>query len=258
MDGRYELALELAEKAGAFLMDSRDNPEVAQIFAYDVKLKQDRESEEIIISGIERDFPEDGYISEERVAKKSRSGYLWVIDPLDGTVNYSRGIPHCCVSIACRDGVENEFGVVYDFFRRETFTGKKGRGAFLNGKSIKTSATVGLKDAVICFGLMKGEKEIESGIAVLKSIALKVKKIRTMGSAALDLCYVAAGRIDLFLEVGLQPWDTAAGKIIIEEAGGRYAEMDRLGMTLSCADNGKIDTEDLCGNPERRETLKKL
>ncbi|MBN1445207.1 MAG: inositol monophosphatase [Candidatus Omnitrophica bacterium] len=248
MDRRFELALKLSEKAGAFLRGSRDNPEVAQTFAYDVKLKQDRESEEIVISGIEREFPEDGYISEERGGKDSRSGYVWVIDPLDGTVNYSRGIPHCCVSIACRDGVKNEFGVVYDFFRREMFTGRKGGGAFLNGNKIKTSETSGLKDAVICFGLMKGEEEIESGMAVLKSVALRVKKIRTMGSAALDLCYVAAGRIDLFMEVGLQPWDTAAGKIITEEAEGRYIEMDKFGMTLSCADNGKIDAEDLCGN----------
>jgi len=105
-----------------------------------------------------------------------------------------------------------------------------------------------LKDAVICFGLMKGKEEIESGIEVLKSVALKVKKIRTMGSAALDLCYVAAGRIDLFMEVGLQPWDTAAGKIIIQEAGGRYREIERFGMNISCADNGLIDSEDECAN----------
>jgi myo-inositol-1(or 4)-monophosphatase len=95
---------------------------------------------------------------------------------------------------------------------------------------------------------MKGKEEIESGIEVLKSVALKVKKIRTMGSAALDLCYVAAGRIDLFMEVGLQPWDTAAGKIIIQEAGGRYREIERFGMTISCADNGLIDSEDECAN----------
>ena len=248
MDRRFELALELAEKAGAFLRDSKDAPEVAQTFAYDVKLKQDRESEEIIINGIEREFPDDGYISEERESKDSHSGYVWIIDPLDGTVNYSRGIPHCCVSIACTGGGRDEFGVVYDFFRREMFTGKKGGGAFLNGDKIKTSTTQRIKDAVICFGLMKGEEEIESGMDVLKSVAFKVKKIRTMGSAALDLCYVAAGRIDLFMEVGLQPWDTAAGKIITEEAGGRYREIERFGMTLICADNGLIDAEDACVN----------
>jgi len=245
MDKRFEEAVKLAEKAGRFLRESRDRIEVSVKTSYDVKLKQDVASEEIIIGGIERGFSGDGYISEERGTKESRSGYVWVIDPLDGTVNYSRGIPHCCVSIACA-GEKDSFGVVYDFFREEMFTGRRGKGSFLNGRKIRASSTKNLEEAIISFGLMKGTEEIRSGLAVLESVDLKVHKIRTMGSAALDLCYVGAGRIDLFMEVGLKRWDTEAGRIIIEEAGGRYGEIDRFGMTLACADNGHIDTEDLC------------
>lgn len=247
MDERFEAGLKMAEKAGLFLKESRNKVEVFKTTVYDVKLKQDTASEEIIIGGIEKQFPLDGYVSEERGNKDSSSGYVWTVDPLDGTVNYSRGIPHCCVSIACRNDSE-AFGIVYDFFRGETFTGRKGKGAFLNGQKIRVSSVTGLKNAIICFGLMKGKEEIRSGLSVLSEVALKVKKIRSMGSAALDLCYVAAGRIDLFLEVGLCPWDTAAGKIIIVEAGGRYLEYAAGKQTLSYASNGNLEAEDLCRN----------
>ena len=247
MDERFEAGLKLAAKAGKFLLGNRNSPEVFRTTDYDVKLKQDTASEEIIIGGIEKMFPGDGYVSEERGSRESCSRYVWTIDPLDGTVNYSRGIPHCCVSIACRNE-DDAFGIVYDFFREETFTGRKGKGAYLNGKRINTSLVTELKNAIMCFGLMKGREEIGSGLLILSEIVPKVKKIRTTGSAALDLCYVAAGRIDLFVEAGLYPWDIEAGKIIIAEAGGKYFESVRGNQVLSCASNGKLKAEELCRN----------
>jgi len=245
MDKRFETGILLAEKAGSLLGKERENPGMIENLDYDVKLSQDRDSEKIILSGIEELFPDDGFLSEERGGKKGLSGYTWTVDPLDGTFNYSRGIPHCCVSIACRKDSE-AFGIVYDFFRGEIFTAATGKGAFLNGKAIRTSRTKRLKEAVICFGLMKNLRDISSGIAAFSELALKVKKVRMLGAAALDLCYVASGRTDFFMETGLKAWDTAAGSLIVEEAGGTYREYPSDNSLLHCAGNGSLETEDLC------------
>lgn len=240
MEKRFELAEKIAKKSGDFLRSEFGKGALSNETAYDVKLKQDVESERIILGEIENNFPEDGYISEEKGEKKGNSGYIWIIDPLDGTVNYYRGIPHCSVSIACVKGNDG-FGVVYDFFRDEMFTGEKGKGAFLNGKRINVSKTGELKDVIMNFGLMKGKEEIREGLNILSKIADRVKKIRMMGSAALDICYVAAGRIDIFLEVGLNIWDVSAGRIIVEEAGGRYKEYIKEERKIFCITNGIID-----------------
>lgn len=246
MDNRLKEGLLLARKAGSFLKDSRNNPCVSQNFDYDIKLKQDRESEEIIISGIEKKFPDDGFISEERGEKKGLSGNIWIIDPLDGTVNYARGIPQCCISIACKKKDGDSFGIVYDFFREEIFRAVKGEGAFLNEKRIKTSDTQNFKDAIICFGLMKSREDISSGLNVFSRLALEVKKVRMMGAAALDLCYVASGRTDFFLEIGLNVWDIAAGSIIVEEAGGEYREFLLRDKVVNYAGNRCLDVQALC------------
>jgi len=247
MEKRFEKALLLAREAGKFLKDTRDNPSILKSFHYDVKLEQDRQSENIIIGGIENFFPLDGYLSEEKGKKESVSGCIWTIDPLDGTFNYSRGIPHCCVSIACRKG-DGEFGIVYDFFRDEIFRAFKGKGAFLNGDRISASRTRTMTEAIISFGLMKSRKDIFSGLKVFSSLAVKVSKFRMMGAAALDLCYVASGRTDIFIETGLKPWDIAAGRIIVEEAGGKYMEFVSGDTFLSCAGNRCLDMEEICRN----------
>ncbi|HOL21407.1 MAG TPA: inositol monophosphatase family protein [bacterium] len=247
MESRFNLAIGLVKEAGDFLRRGSGSGEISIETAYDVKLKQDVESESIIIGGIEKSFPEDGYISEEKGEKKGSSGYIWIIDPLDGTVNYYRGIPHCSISIACI-GKEDGFGVVYDFFRNEMFTAEKGKGAYINGSRIKVSKTSKLKDAIISFGLMKGKEEIQDGLNLFCNIADKVKKIRMMGSAALDICYVAAGRTDVFFEVGLNIWDIAAGKIIVEEAGGVYNEYLKDNKRFFLVSNGFINLERIWQN----------
>ncbi|MGI6595677.1 MAG: inositol monophosphatase [Elusimicrobia bacterium] len=248
MNERFTLAVKTAKKSGDFLKEWFGRGEILSQSAYDVKLKQDVESEKIVLGAIESKFPEDGYIAEEKGEKKGASGCVWIIDPLDGTVNYYRGIPHCCVSIACiKDNVG--FGVVYDFFRDEMFTGKTGEGAFLNDKAITVSKNRELKDMVLSYGLMKGKEEIGEGLMILGKVADKVKKIRTMGSAALDICYVAAGRTDLFLEVGLYIWDIAAGKIIVESAGGVYKEDKNDHRKIFIVSNGFMDMERLCQKP---------
>ncbi|MCM8760204.1 MAG: inositol monophosphatase [Candidatus Omnitrophica bacterium] len=242
MKKRFSLAKKVVKEAGAFLNKQSYSAEISSMSAYDVKLRQDIESEKIILNEIIKNFPDDGYISEEKGEKQGKSGYLWIIDPLDGTVNYYRGIPHCSISIACLNNTDG-FGVVYNFFSGEMFTAQRGYGAFLNGHRIEVSKTDDLKDVILGFGLMKGKEEIQDGLSILSRIADRVKKIRMMGSAALDICYVAAGRIDIFLEVGLNIWDIAAGKIILEEAGGVYKVSLNDSKKLFFASNRFINVE---------------
>lgn len=239
---RYKLAEKLIEKSGEFLKENFGKGREKGKYRFDIKLFQDIESEKIILEGIEKTFPEDGWISEEKGEKKGTSGYIWVIDPLDGTFNYSRGIPHFSVSIACL-GEDKSFGIVYDVIKKEKFYAIKGKGAFLNGKQIKVSNVKELNDSVGIFGIMKGKEEIDIGIDIIKKLAFRIKKIRMTGSAALDLCYIGCGRIDFSIELGIKLWDIAAGKIILEEAGGNYLEKDFKGKKLSIATNNILKIE---------------
>jgi len=238
---RAAVAADAAVEAGRYLRTSWGKASAQAVLPHDVKLEQDRGSEDVILGTLARRFPEDGWLSEERGFRQAESGLMWVIDPLDGSMNYYRGIPHCCVSIACRDGHGVVLGVVYDFFREELFTACAGQGAFLNGSPIHVSETTVLSDAVMAFGLMKDPAEIDAGLALFSRLAGQVKKVRMMGAAALDLCYVASGRADLFVEFGLKEWDTAAGSLIVLEAGGILKEEQEEGLKRIMASNGLID-----------------
>lgn len=238
MEERFQLALQVAGKSAAFLKKAATNPGYLRSPAYDIKLRQDVESETIILNAVEKKFPGDGYLSEERGGRKGSSGYTWLIDPLDGTVNYARGMSHASVSIACRRDGRTVFGVVQDIFTGEVFTGKLGQGAFLNGKKIRPSRTRKLQEAIVAFGLMKGRLEIKKGLEILTSLAEKVRKVRVLGSAALDICYVACGRLDAFFELSLNEWDTAAAGLILEEAGGNFQEEYHAGIKYVFGTNG--------------------
>ncbi len=233
---RYQLAEKIIEKSGKFLEENFGKGKEKENFRFDVKIFQDVESEKIILEEIEKNFPDDGWVSEEKGEKKNKTGYIWIIDPLDGTFNYLRKIPHFAISIACK-GEKEEFGIVYDVMKKEKFTGIKGKGAFLNGKSIKVSEIKTLKESVGIIGFMKGNDEIKIGIEIIKKYAPKIKKIRMTGSAALDLCYVACGRVDFYIEFNLKIWDIAGGKIILNQAGGNYIEKISAGKKISIATN---------------------
>ena len=235
---RYNIAIEAVRACGDLLLREAGKFDDVAEFAHDVKLSQDRSSEAIILAAIERSFPGDGFLSEERGAKNSSSGFHWVIDPLDGTMNYFRNIPQSCISVACLDRGEHIIGIVYDFLKDELFTAQQGTGAFLNEKPIRVSSVATLGKATIAYGLMKGEEEIRIGMEFLSSFVPRVRKVRLMGAAALDLCYVACGRFDLFVEFNLKPWDTAAGRLIITEAGGDYREEPFGELTKNLATNG--------------------
>lgn len=236
---RFNLAIEVIKKAGKYLKENIDKSFRLEEMRYDVKLLQDKESEKIIVEGIKKFFPEDSLLCEETGENIRDKNNLWIIDPLDGSLNFSRGIPHFCISIGFK-GEKETFGIVYDFLKEEMFTGIKGKGAFLNKEKIKVSKIKKIEDAICSLGFMRGEKEIKVGLEILNFLVQKVKRIRIMGSACLDICYVACGRMDFTLHLNLNKWDYYASEIILKEAGGDFGEIEKDKVKIFTGTNRKI------------------
>ena len=216
------IARTAAAAAAGVIRDHAARPRRADFKgAVDPVTAADREAEQAIVELIRFHHPDDGILAEEGAAAESASGRRWVIDPLDGTVNFLHGIPQVAVSIALEDGGGTAVGVVRDVFREEEFTAMRGGGAFLGGHLIAPSATTDLGEALISTGFPydRREKAADYGRHV-GAVLARVQGIRRMGSAALDLAWVACGRIDGHWEVGLSPWDVAAGFLLVREAGG--------------------------------------
>ncbi len=182
----------------------------------------DLESEKKIIEIIKESFPDHDFLAEENEYKKLNSEYLWIIDPLDGTNNFSHRMPIFSVSIALAKNNQVILGVVYDSLRDELFTAELNKGAFLNGKKIHVSAASEIKDSMLVTGFYydRGQAMLDTLENIKKFLLMNCVDVKRLGSAALDLCYVGCGRLDGFWEHFLHPWDFAAGKLIIEEAGG--------------------------------------
>ncbi len=206
----------------------------------------DRNAEQEIISAISRSYPEHGFIGEESGHHDSDKEYTWIIDPLDGTTNYIRGIPHYAISIACTHKGKLEHALVYNPVTREEFTATRGSGAQLNGRRIRVTKRKDLDGALIGTGIPFREHKddiLPAYLNTLGEIASKTAGIRRPGSAALDLAYVAAGRYDGFWETGLQTWDMAAGALLVIEAGGLVSDFK--------GGNHYLDSGDIvCGNPK--------
>lgn len=204
----------------------------------------DKKSESMIISRIRKAFPEHSILAEESGNAGAESEYQWIIDPLDGTTNYAHGFPFFCVSIAAARGGVMETGVVYDPTRDELFTARKGEGAYLNGRKINVSGTLTVDGSLIATGFAYHPVERLNNLKYMGKVLEVAQAVRRAGSAALDLCYVAAGRFDGFWEQGLKPWDTAAGHLIVKEAGGIVTTMAGLAFDVYQSDivasNGKI------------------
>ena len=208
----------------------------------------DEESEEIIIKIIRSAFPDHAILAEEGGAFENDSPYRWIIDPLDGTTNYLHSIPVFAVSIALEYKNSLIAGVIYNPVSDEIFWASKGEGAFFNGRSISVSDTPILEESFVATGFPFKNKELLSDyLKAFKNIFQQCTGARRMGSAAIDLAYVAAGRFDGFWEIGLKPWDVAAGAIIIEEAGGIVTDFwngsQYLNNSYIIASNGKIHKE---------------
>ncbi len=208
----------------------------------------DHASENAIIDCIRESYPDHSILCEESGEHHTSSEYKWIIDPIDGTVNYAHGIPICCVSI----GIEHEgrliMGAVYNPFMKEFFFAERGKGAVLNGDPIKVSGQTHVERSCVVTGFPYTYLDVPNGpLEVFDRFIRRGVPVRRLGSAALDLCWVAAGRFDAFYEHKLQPWDSAAGVLIVEEAGGKVT--DYTGESYSvyqpaiCATNGIIHEE---------------
>ena len=190
----------------------------------DIVTEADILSEKFIVCKIMKEFPSHGILAEENSRFNEAAEYLWVIDPLDGTVNYAHTYPLFNVSIGILRNGKPVAGVVYDPIRREMFTAVAGGGALLNGRRIGVSATGKLRRSLLVTGFSYDVAEDRRNIGFFSKMLLKSQAVRRDGSAALDLCFVACGRYDGFWELKLNPWDVAAGSLILTEAGGRVSD----------------------------------
>ncbi len=240
-----DAALKAAHAAGELLLNNFSLPRrVNAAEAHDIKLQIDIETQQLITDLLLTEFPNHALYGEEGVVGDQSSDHQWVVDPLDGTVNYYYRIPHFCVSIALRFKGEVIVGVIYDPVRDEMWSVQKGAKPTLNGQEFRVSDRADLAEAVISVGLSKTGVTIESGMPLLQQMVHRARKCRLMGSAALDMAYVACGRFDAYIEQGISLWDVAAGWILIETAGGRVELKPRTDMKDKfsvIATNGVID-----------------
>jgi myo-inositol-1(or 4)-monophosphatase len=244
---------------------------------HDIKLELDVRCQKCIESILRQAFPRIAVFGEEGILGDPRSDYRWVVDPIDGTVNFTYGIPHACVSIALQraapgpaarfsepprrqehrprtprlaSGSYNTLvGVVHDPFCRETFTAIRGRRASLNGRPIRVSKRSLLGEAIVSVGFAKSRQSLDDMLPAFRRLTHRVRKIRIMGSAALSLAYVASGRMDAYVERGLRLWDIAAGGLLLECAGGDFRHWPLQGKPYSF---GLLASNGLLGRPLAR------
>ena len=239
----------IAREAGALLMGYfAEHVTIEYKGDVDLVTEADRGSEQMIVERLRSRWPDHGIVGEEGARSGPDADYRWYIDPLDGTTNFAHGYPVFCVSIALvRKDEQLETGVLYDPTRHEMFSAERGRGATLNGKPIHVSQTTRLAESMLGTGFPSHKRHKNPNIHFYQQITLRSHGVRRAGSAALDLANVACGRYDGFWEFNLNPWDTAAGVLLVHEAGGRVTRFDgspfRLDSHEVLATNGFIHRE---------------
>jgi len=220
----------------------------------DFVTKVDRKAEEVILNTLQQAYPTHGIIAEESGTYNEDSEYQWIIDPLDGTTNFLHGFPQYAVSIGLQHKGRMEVAVVFDPVKNELFTAARGDGAQLNGRRIRVTPRKGLANSLIGTGFpFKQPQYLDTYLDSFKAVHPKVAGIRRAGSAALDLAYVAAGRLDGFWEIGLQSWDMAAGVLLVREAGGIVTDFSGEGNYL---ETGNVIAAASKVYPELYETIK--
>jgi myo-inositol-1(or 4)-monophosphatase len=249
MNNFKECAIEIAREAGIFLKDKLHSGHTIN-YKGDINLvtEVDKISEEMITSKIKALFPDHDILAEEFTDINSGSDFRWIIDPLDGTTNYIHGFPFFCVSLALERLNTMVVGIVYDPILDEMFVAEKGKGAFLNEREIHVSNTHSIVKSLLATGFPYDiQKDNDNNLNYFNKMILKAQAIRRAGSAALDLAYVAAGRFDGFWELKLNPWDIAAGWLLVKEAGGLVTDIGGKDYYLESssilASNGIIHKE---------------
>ena len=255
MNRYLEVARETAEQAGALLVDELTRhggrPEIEYKGSADIVTAADRRAEEFIVERLHTAFPGHAIVAEEGGGREAKSEFCWYVDPLDGTTNFAHGFPVFCVSLGLvartGDGDDIVVGVVRDPMRGETFYATAGEGAWLNQRRIRVSCTERLAESLLGTGFPARKRHASPNIHYYHRFTLMSHGVRRAGSAALDLCSVAAGRFDGFWEFNLRPWDTAAGVLLVREAGGVATDFQgmpyKLGGGELAASNGIIHPE---------------
>ncbi len=235
---RRKVAEVAAREAGRVLVERFPKERVVEHKgAIDLLTDADTAAERAVLDVIRGHFPDHAILAEESGAQ-GESKHRWIIDPLDGTTNYAHSVPQFAVSIACETEGKVDVGVIYDPMRDELFSATRGGGAFRNGEPISVSRTEQLGDALLCTGFPYWiHQEYKGPLALFEAFLRRARGVRRFGAAAIDLAWIACGRFDGFFELGLKPWDVAAGALLIEEAGGRVTNLDGSPLAL---DGGQI------------------
>ena len=221
-----ETSIEIAREAGALLAAYFDRRVAFELKGeFDLVTEADRASEKLVVERLRSHFPDHAIVAEEVGGQSGSSDYRWYVDPLDGTTNFAHGFPMFNITLALERAGELIAGVIYDPVRGELFTAERGAGAYLNGVRIHVSRTARVQDALVATGFPSRKRHLNVNVHFYYQLAMMSHGVRRAGSAALDLAYVACGRLDAFWEFGLNPWDMAAGILIVSEAGGACSDM---------------------------------
>ena len=247
MSAYLDFAIEAAYAAGGLLRAHYGRTLAVDLNeAHDIKLELDRRCQALIESCLLEQFPFHAIYGEEGMRGDAESEFQWVIDPIDGTVNYFYGIPHFAISIALRQAKKIIVGVIYDPMRDELWSVEEGGVAMLNNRPAVVSRRTALSEAIVSVGMAKSLTNINLGLPLFQRMLRSAKKCRMMGSAALDIAYVACGRLDIYVESSISLWDVAAGVLLLEKAGGKVVlkphETDEEKFSI-VASNGLVEFE---------------
>jgi myo-inositol-1(or 4)-monophosphatase len=249
MPSYLQTSMEIAREAGALLANYFEKRVSYELKGeYDLVTEADRASERLVVDRLRSHFPTHSIVAEEGGGYENPSGeYRWYVDPLDGTTNFAHGFPMFNVTLALERSGELIAGCIYDPIRNEMFSAELGSGAYLNHRRIKVSKVPRIEQALAATGFPSRKRHLSVNLHFYYQMAMWSHGVRRAGSAALDLAYVASGRLDAFWEFGLKPWDMAAGVLLVAEAGGKVSDMRgapvQLGGPDLLADNGLVHTE---------------
>jgi myo-inositol-1(or 4)-monophosphatase len=243
-----EKAVEIAREAGALVAGYYERRVPFESKGeFDLVTEADRASEKLIVERLRAHFPSHGIVAEEGGGHTSPSEYTWFVDPLDGTTNFAHSFPLFNVTLGLARGEEMIAGVVFVPLMNELFTAERGAGAYLNNRRIRVSSAKRLAESLSSTGFPSRKRHHNANIYFYYQLAMASHGVRRTGSAAIDIAYVASGRLDFFWEFGLKPWDVAAGSLLVEEAGGRVSDMHGAAHSVTKSDSFLSDNGTLHG-----------